>query len=645
MERKSKRAGNYRKAHRMSIDHPGQFWKRASEGLHWFEEPKIVLDDSTSPFYRWFVGGKTNLCYNAVDRHALGTKRGQAAVIWESPETGQSRILTYFQLYREVNRFAGVLKNLGIEAGDRVIIYMPMVVEAVVAMLACVRIGAIHSVVFAGFSVDSLAERIDDAKPKLLITAEAGKRKGKAVDLKGIVDRALNAAKSKVERVIILNRGIKEFPVDQTRDLLWDKALEELGQDYVEPVSLDSTHPSYILYTSGTTGKPKGVVRDTGGYMVALYHSMEQIYDVGEGDVYWSTSDIGWVVGHSYIVYAPLLKGVPTIVFEGTPDYPDPGIWWRVVEKYGVTVMFSAPTAVRILRKYPPDWITNRDLSSLRYLFLAGEPLDEPTWKWATDVLGTCVIDHYWQTESGWPMLSNMPGIELLPIKPGSPTKPVVGYDLEVVNDDGERMDPGVKGYLVCRPPLPPGNLLTLWGDDQRYVDSYWGQFPGKMLYTTGDFAIEDKDGYFWVLGRADEVINVAGHRLGTREVEEVLSSHRAVAEVVAVGVRDELKGQAIVAFAVLKEGAEASEQVRGELVLLVREKIGAVAAPREVHFVKMLPKTRSGKVMRRVIKAVAEGVDIGDISTIEDGASVEEIAKAIEGFKAELAGRTREVG
>ena len=629
----------------MSIDHPGQFWKRASEALYWFEEPKIVLDESNPPFYRWFVGGKTNLCYNAVDRHALGAKRGQAAVIWESPETGQSRILTYFQLYREVNRFAGVLKNLGIEAGDRVIIYMPMVVEAVVAMLACVRIGAIHSVVFAGFSVDSLAERIDDAKPRLLITAEAGKRKGRVVDLKGIVDRALNAAQSKVERVIVFNRGIKEFPMDQTRDLLWDEALEELGQDYVEPVPLDGTHPSYILYTSGTTGKPKGVVRDTGGYMVALYNSMEQIYDVGEGDVYWSTSDIGWVVGHSYIVYAPLLKGVPTIVFEGTPDYPDPGIWWRVVEKYGVTVMFSAPTAVRILRKYPPDWITNRDLSSLRYLFLAGEPLDEPTWKWATDVLGTCVIDHYWQTESGWPMLSNMPGVELLPIKPGSPTKPVVGYDLEVVNDDGERMDSGVKGYLVCRPPLPPGNLLTLWGDDQRYVDSYWGQFPGKRLYTTGDFAIEDKDGYFWVLGRADEVINVAGHRLGTREVEEVLSSHRAVAEVVAVGVRDELKGQAIVAFAVLKEGTEASEEVRGELVLLVREKVGAFAAPREVHFVKMLPKTRSGKVMRRVIKAVAEGMDIGDISTIEDGASVEEIAKAIEGFKAELAGRTREVG
>jgi propionyl-CoA synthetase len=340
-----------------------------------------------------------------------------------------------------------------------------------------------------------------------------------------------------------------------------------------------------------------------------------------------------------------LLKGVPTIVFEGTPDHPDPGVWWGVVEKYGVTVMFSAPTALRILRKYPADWITKRDLSSLRYLFLAGEPLDEPTWKWATDALGTSIIDHYWQTESGWPMLSNMPGIELLPMKPGSPTKPVVGYHMEVVNDNGDRMDPGVKGYLVCRPPLPPGNLLTLWGDDQRYVDSYWGQFPEKLLYTTGDFSIEDKEGYFWVLGRADEVINVAGHRLGTREVEEVLSSHQDVAEVVAVGVRDELKGQAIVAFAVLKEGTEASDAVRGELVVLVREKIGAVAAPREVHFVGMLPKTRSGKVMRRVIKAVAEGADIGDISTIEDGASVDEIAKAIENFQAELAGGTRGVG
>jgi propionyl-CoA synthetase len=645
MKRKSKRTGNYRKVHRLSIEHPEQFWRRASENLHWFKEFERVLDDSNPPFYRWFVGGKTNLCYNAVDRHALGVKRGQAAIIWESAETGQSKILTFFQLYREVNRFAGVLKNLGITEGDRVIIYMPMVLEALVAMLACTRIGAIHSVVFAGFSVDSLAERIDDAKPKILIAAEAGKRKGRVIDLKGIVDKALTIAQSKVERVVVLNRGLMEFSMNGDRDLLWERALEELGQDYVEPIPLDSNHPSYILYTSGTTGKPKGVVRDTGGYMVALHNSMEQIYDVEEGDLYWSTSDIGWVVGHSYIVYAPLLKGIPTIVFEGTPDYPDPGVWWRVVEKYGVTVMFSAPTALRVLRRYPLDWITTRDLRSLRYLFLAGEPLDEPTWKWATDSLGTYVIDHYWQTESGWPMLSNMPGVELLPIKPGSPTKPVVGYHLEVVNDDGERMDAAKKGYLICHPPLPPGNLLTLWGDDQRYVESYWGQFPTKLLYTTGDFAIEDKQGYFWVLGRADEVINVAGHRLGTREVEEVLSSHYAVAEAVAVGVKDELKGQAIVAFAVLREGEEASEVVKRELVVLVREKIGAVATPREVHFVKMLPKTRSGKVMRRVIRAVAEGIDIGDISTIEDDASVEEITKAIEGFKAEFAGGTRDVG
>jgi len=340
MGRKSKKAGNYKRIHRMSIEHPEQFWRRASEKLHWFKEFERVLDDSNPPFYRWFVGGKTNLCYNAVDRHALGAKRGQAAVIWESPETGQSRILTYFQLYREVNRLAGVLKNLGIEVGDRVIIYMPMVAEALVSMLACTRIGAIHSVVFAGFSVDSLAERVDDAKPKLLIIAEAGKRKGRVLDLKGIVDKALATARFAVERVIVLNRGMGEFSINEDRDLLWDKALEELGQDYVEPVPLDSAHPSYILYTSGTTGKPKGVVRDTGGYMVALHSSMEQIYDVGEGDVYWSTSDIGWVVGHSYIVYGPLLKGVPTIVFEGTPDYPDPGVWWRVVEKYGVTAMY-----------------------------------------------------------------------------------------------------------------------------------------------------------------------------------------------------------------------------------------------------------------------------------------------------------------
>ncbi|GAW93722.1 propionate--CoA ligase [Calderihabitans maritimus] len=628
---------SYQEVYQKSVEKPEEFWAEAASKLHWYKKWEKVLDDSNAPFYRWFVGGKTNLCYNAVDRHALGSKRGQAAIIWESPETGQSRILTYYQLYKEVNRFAGVLKNLGVGKGDRVLIYLPMVVEAAIAMLACVRIGAIHSVVFAGFSYNALADRIDDAQPKVVLLADAGHRNGKPVPLKGIVDKALETAKHKVDHCIILNRGIAEFDTVPGRDLDWETALAEKGENYVEPEEMDSTDPSYILYTSGTTGKPKGVLRDTGGYMVALHNSMEQIYDVGEGDVYFSTSDIGWVVGHSYIIYAPLLKGVTTIIYEGTPIYPDPSIWWQVVEKYGVTHVFSAPTAMRILRKYPEEHLKSRDVSSLKYLFLAGEPLDDSTWKWASDALGVKVIDHYWQTETGWPILSNMPGVEALPIKPGSPTKPVVGYKLKVVDANGDPVPKGQKGFLVVEPPLPPGNLMTIWGDDARYKNSYFGFFQDKLLYMTGDYGIEDEDGYFWVLGRADEVINVAGHRLGTREVEEVISSHPAVAEGMAIGVKDEVKGQAIICLVVLKEGREPSEEISKAIINLVREKIGPVATPKEVKFVKMLPKTRSGKIMRRVIKAVAEGEQIGDLSTLEDGASIEEVKKAIESMKAQL--------
>jgi propionyl-CoA synthetase len=620
----------YDELHKMSVEDPEGFWGGCAEHLFWYKKWDKVLDDTNSPFYRWFVGGKTNICYNAVDRHALGKKRGSAAIIWESPTTGQSRILTYYQLYKEVNQFSGVLKNLGVKKGDRVIIYLPMVPEAVIAMLSCVRIGAIHSVVFGGFSTESLADRINDAEPKLLICAEAGSRKGKEVPLKKIVDAGLEAATAKVEKVIVLDRGIGDPNLKKDRDILWSDALDKYSEKYVEPEQLDSTDPSYILYTSGTTGKPKGVVRDTGGYMVALHASMGQIYDVGEGDVYWSTSDIGWVVGHSYIVYGPLLKGVPTVMFEGTPDHPNPGIWWDVVEKYGITTIFSAPTALRILRKFPEKWFKERDLSSIKYFFMAGEPLDEPTYQWATDNLGTKVIDHYWQTESGWPMLTNMPGVEFLPIKPGSPTKPAMGYHFLVVNEAGEEMPRGEKGFMVAEGPIPPGTLMTIWGDDERYKESYWDSYPGKNYYHTGDFAIEDEDGYFWMLGRADEVLNVAGHRLGTREVEEVLSGHPKVAETSVIGVADEVKGEGIFAFVVLKADVEPSDVIHGELIKLIREKIGPVATPKELRFIKMLPKTRSGKIMRRVIKAMAEGKDLGDLSTIEDGATVDEIAKAL---------------
>ncbi|WP_366924844.1 propionate--CoA ligase [Metallumcola ferriviriculae] len=628
----------YQDTYRLSTEQPDLFWAEVADNLHWYKKWDKVLDDTNAPFYRWFVGGQTNLCYNAVDRHALGSKRGQAAIIWESPESGQSRTLTYYQLYKEVNRFAGVLKNLGIGKGDRVVIYLPMVLEAAIAMLACARIGAIHSVVFAGFSYDSLAERIDDAKPKAILLADAGLRGGKVVPLKGIVDKAVDAAKHKVDHCIVLNRGYAEFDMTKGRDLDWEEALANKGENFVEPEAMDSSDPSYILYTSGTTGKPKGVVRDTGGHLVSLHNSMGQIYDVNDGDVYFSTSDIGWVVGHSYIVYAPLLKGTTTIMFEGTPIHPDPSIWWQIVERYGVTHIFSAPTAFRILRKHPEHYMTTYDRSSLKYLFLAGEPLDEPTWHWAADTLGVKVIDHYWQTETGWPIISNMPGVESLPIKPGSPTKPVVGYKLKVVDPDGNEVEKGKKGFLVIEPPLPPGNLLTVWGNDERYKNSYFGFFKDKLLYMTGDYGIEDEDGYFWVLGRADEVINVAGHRLGTREVEEVISSHPAVAEGMAIGVKDELKGQAIVCLIVVKEGHKPNDDNKNAIRNLIREKIGPVATPKEIKFVKMLPKTRSGKIMRRVIKAVAEGEQLGDVSTIEDGASIEEVIKAMEGLREELA-------
>lgn len=630
----------YEEVYRRSIEDPTGFWGEQAEALHWFKKWEKVLDDSNAPFYRWFVGGETNLCYNAVDRHALGPQRGTAAIIWESAETGQSRTLTYHELYREVNRLAGVLKNLGVRKGDRVIIYMPMVPEALIGMLACVRLGAIHSVVFGGFSVGSLTSRIDDASPTVILTADAGMRKGVPVKLKEVVDAALNQCTvDSVRDVLVLNRGLVDCPMKRGRDLDWAEQLRERGERYVEPVPVLSTDPSYILYTSGTTGKPKGVVRDTGGYMVALHTSMQQIYNVGPGDVYWSTSDIGWVVGHSYIVYAPLLKGIPTIVYEGRPDYPDPGIWWRIIEKYGVTCVFSAPTALRALRKFPDHWIKACDLSSLRYFFTAGEPLDAPTHAWATEVLGVPVIDHYWQTESGWAMLTNSVGIELLPIKSGSPTKPAVGHRLEVVDAEGNPVPRGEKGLLIERGPLAPGMLQTIWGDDNRYLNSYWRHFKNKQVYLTGDYAIQDEDGYFWMLGRSDEVINVSGHRLGTREIEEVISAHPAAAEVSVIGVRDELRGEVPLVVAVLKQHIAPADQdrVAEEMKQLVRQQIGAIATPNHIHFVSMLPKTRSGKIMRRVMRAVYQGDEIGDLSTIEEDATVDMIREAIEMMRTQL--------
>jgi len=621
----------YDELHKMSIQQPEKFWGAEAERLFWFKKWDKVLDVSNPPFTRWFKGGVTNMCYNAVDRHALGDGRNKAAIIFESPETNTSRVITFFELYKLVNKMAAVLKKRGVEKGDRVVIYMPMIPEALVSVLACARIGAVHGIVFAGFSVESLGNRIVDCTPKMVICAEAGARKGKKVPLKKIVDDALVLAEKKgvkVNNVIIYDRKLDAITKVEGRDLIYQEEMEAIGAVMVPCAEMKSDDPSYILYTSGTTGKPKGILRDTGGYMVALSCSMRLIYGCGPTDIYWSTSDIGWVVGHSYIIYGPLITGIPTVVFEGTPDSPTPAIWWETVEKYGVTVMFSAPTAMRVLRKFPEEFLKKADISSLRYIFLAGEPLDEPTYSWASRTLGKDIIDHYWQTESGWAIITNHKGIETLPIKPGSATKPAMGWDCEVVNDKGEVVKPKEKGVMIVRPPLPPGALLTVWGDDQAFIDVYFSKF--KPNYYSGDFAIKDEDGYMWMLGRADEVINVSGHRMGTREVEEVISDHSKVAECSCIGIDDALTGQAIAGFVVLKNGVPNTPEVKQDIINLIRSRIGAIATPKILQIVAALPKTRSGKVMRRVLRALSEKRDLGDLSTIEDGASVDEIRKAL---------------
>jgi propionyl-CoA synthetase len=588
------------------------------------------LDDSNPPFYRWFVGGITNTCYNAVDRW-LDKKKDQPAYIWESPEVNKSKIITYGQLYEEVNKFAGVLKNLGVKKGDRVLIYLPMVPEACISALACGRIGAVHSIVFGGFSRESLAIRIDDAQPKVVLTADAGSRAGKPVPLKPIIDEALSVAQFKVPTVIVLNRGLAPVTMVKGRDVDWDEIVKEKSMKFVECEKMQSTDPSYILYTSGTTGKPKGALRDIGGHMVALYNSMSSIYGVGGKDVYWAASDVGWVVGHSYIIYGPLFAGLTSIIYEGTPVYPDAGIWFKIIEKYKVNCLFTSPTAFRVLKKYPEKEVFDHDLSSLRAIFLAGEPLDAPTWEWASKNTGKPILDHYWQTESGWAILANPYGTEKIKIKPGSPTFPAWGWALKVVDGDGKEMPAGEKGFLVGIPPTPPGVMLTVYGDDARFKETYWSKYD-ELLFTTGDYAIKDADGYYFVLGRADEVIKVAGHRLGTREIEEAIMSHPSVAEVCTIGIADQEKGSIPVAMVVLKPGYPPTEQLKKDLNKVVRDSVGAIASLHRVEFVDKLPKTRSGKIIRRVIKGLFEGTDLGDLSTIEDPTSVDALRKAITG-------------
>jgi propionyl-CoA synthetase len=628
----------YKAFHRRSISDPEGFWGEQAGLIDWHKPHAKVLDYSRPPFAKWFVGGETNLCYNAVDRH-LKDRPDQNALIFVSTETDVEKTYSFRELHAEVNRCAAAMQSLGVGKGDRVLIYMPMIAEACFAMLACARIGAIHSVVFGGFAAHSLASRIDDATPKLVISADAGSRAGKIVPYKPLLDEAIRLSQFPPQKVIMVNRGLDQGMARVAgRDLDWAELRAQHMNAQVPCVWLESNEPSYILYTSGTTGKPKGVQRDVGGHAVALAASMKHIYCGNAGETYFSTSDIGWVVGHSYIIYAPLIAGMATIMYEGTPVRPDAGILWKIVEKYQVTVMFSAPTAIRVLKKQDQAFLKKYDLSSLRYLFLAGEPLDEPSHRWIAEGLGRPVIDHYWQTETGWPILTSVPGVEQTPVKFGSPSFPAYGYDLKLLHEStGEEVGSGEKGVVAIVPPLPPGCMSTVWGDDERFVKTYFETIPGKLVYSTFDWGICDQDGYYFILGRTDDVINVAGHRLGTREIEEAISSHPAVAEVAVIGVADKLKGQLPVAFAVLKEpGQIASSQGRmqleGDVMKTVDRQLGAIGRPARVHFVTLLPKTRSGKVLRRSIQAICEGRDPGDLTTIEDPGALQQVRDAVSG-------------
>ncbi len=623
----------YRDFQQRSLADREGFWRERAALIDWHTPFSTVLDYSNPPFARWFIGGTTNLCHNAVDRH-LAIRGDQDALIYRSTETGHTAHYTYRQLAAEVNRCAAVLASLGVGRGDRVLVYMPMVPEAVFAMLACARLGAVHSVVFGGFAAGSLATRIDDARPKVLFTADAGMRGGKVIAYKPLVDEAMRLAEHPPQHVVSVDRGLAAGgPRVPGRDLDYAALRAQHLEVQVPCTWVESSEPSYILYTSGTTGNPKGVQRDTGGYAVALAASMRDIFDVKPGETIFTTSDIGWVVGHSYIIYGPLINGSTTIMYEGLPIRPDPSIWWEIVAQHKVTTMFSSPTAIRVLKKQDQAFMRKHDVSSLRHLFLAGEPLDEPTARWVADALGgVAIVDNYWQTETGWPILSAHPGIEDLPRKFGSPSFPAAGYDVRLLQETtGLEVGPGEKGVLAIMPPLPPGCMSTIWGDDERYVDTYFRTFPGKLAYSTFDWATRDADGYYFVLGRTDDVINVAGHRLGTREIEEAVQAHAGIAEVAVVGVADALKGQVPVAFAVVRDPARISDaagiaSLRQEVMSTVDRQLGAIARPGAVHFVTMLPKTRSGKLLRRSLQALAEGRDPGDLTTIEDPTALEQI-------------------
>ena len=629
-------ANKYDAFYRRSIDRRDEFWTEQAELIDWHKPFEKVLDFSRPPFARWFVGGETNLCHNAIDRH-LAKRGDQKALIYISTETGQQRTYTYNELHAEVNACAAVLRSLGVGKGDRVLIYMPMVAEAIFGMLACARLGAIHSVVFGGFAAASLAARIDDARPKVMLSADGGMRGGRVIVYKPLVDEALRLAKSPPQKVLIVNRGLD--PAMSTvagRDLDYASLARQHAGAPVPCAWLEASEPSYILYTSGTTGKPKGVQRDTGGHAVALAASMKHIYCGDPGETIFTTSDIGWVVGHSYIVYGPLIQGMTTVVYEGLPIRPDPGVWWKIVQEHKVSVMFSSPTAIRVLKKQDPKYLAQYDVSTLKHLFLAGEPLDEPTHRWIADALKIPVIDHYWQTETGWPILTAAPGVEKTAIKFGSPSFPAYGYDLRLLREaDASDASADEKGVVAIVPPLPPGCMSTIWGDDDRFVNTYFSTFTSRQVYSTFDWGIRDQDGYYFILGRTDDVINVAGHRLGTREIEEAVQSHPNIAEVAVVGVSDPVKGQLPLAFAVLKDmskiaSADARKQHEKEVMAKVDAQLGAIGRPGRVYFVTLLPKTRSGKLLRRSIQALAEQRDPGDLTTLEDPGALDQIRMAM---------------
>jgi propionyl-CoA synthetase len=624
------RGSVYNETYRRSIEQPAAFWGEAAEMVTWERKWRTVLDDRDAPFYRWFSQGRLNTCYNCLDRHVESGRGLQTAIIYDSPITRTAAKYSYAEVLDLVSRFAGVLRSKGVGKGDRVLIYMPMIPEAAVAMLACARLGAIHSVVFGGFAPDELAIRIADAGPRVVVSASCGIEPSGVIPYKPLLDRAIDLASQKPEACIIYQRPQLEASLHPSRDFDWQVEMNRASP--APCVTVEATDPLYILYTSGTTGKPKGVVRDNGGHAVALRWSMENIYRIGPGDVFWAASDVGWVVGHSYIVYAPLLTGATTVIFEGKPvGTPDAGVFWRIIEQYGVKALFTSPTAIRAIKREDPlgECLRPYDLTGFETLFLAGERLDPDTYHWASDLLKVPVIDHWWQTETGWAICANCLGIEKLPLKPGSPTKPVPGWNLKLLDQQGRELCPPAEGVFVLKLPLPPGCLATLWQNDIGFIDSYLSRFPG--YYLTGDGGRVDEDGYMFIMGRVDDVINVAGHRLSTGRMEDVLAQHPDVAECAVVGIADELKGQVPLGLVVIKAGTKRPlDQLSAELCLSIREQIGAVASFRRVVVVPRLPKTRSGKILRRSISAIVNGGDAPVPSTIEDPSVLDELVVAL---------------